>query len=151
MAAGNCHHFTYTPSELGWGGVWWQSPDGKPGDEPGVTIPEGATQISFTAWGAEGGELLSFGSGYGVADGFAVKLGAVELTTEPQTFTIDIAGVPYQDIAGALYWVTEAGDQAQEIFIWITCSSSTRPPRSTLAPSLARPQEQLKTAQRLIM
>ena len=113
-----CHHFSYTPGDLGWGGVWWQAPANNWGDEPGASIPAGATSISFRAWGANGGERLRFGSGYGGGkDEYAVELAEISLSTTPQVYTIDLAGVPYSDIAGGFFWVTNESDNNLEFYI----------------------------------
>jgi hypothetical protein len=108
-AVGNCHHFTFAGGDPGWGGVWWQSPEGNWGDDPGFPMPEGATRIHFVAWGAAGGEQVNFVAGYG-SDGFSVETGTVTLAAEPTTYTLEIAGVPYTDIAGGFGWVTEGAD-----------------------------------------
>ena len=108
---GTCHHFTHTLGEKGWGGVWWQNVDGNWGDASGYSVPTGLTRIQFTAWGNRGREIIHFLAGYGVADGFSVET-VVELTDKPQVYTIDIAGIPYQDIAGGFAWYStgESGD-----------------------------------------
>ena len=113
-----CHHFSYAPGDIGWGGVWWQSPENNWGDEPGVVIPEGLTSLTFRAWGATGGELLRFGSGYGGGDDeYAVEIAQVTLSTEPQIYSIDLAGVPYTDIAGGFFWVTDESETPLEFYI----------------------------------
>ena len=113
-----CHHFTYTPGDVGWGGVWWQAPSNNWGDLPGQPLPPGATSISFRAWGQAGGERLLFGSGYGgSSDSFAVELGEVSLEATPQTYQIDLAGITYEDIAGAFFWVTDESDEPIEFYI----------------------------------
>ncbi|MFN3202082.1 MAG: family 16 glycosylhydrolase [Bradymonadia bacterium] len=116
-AVGECHNFVYTPGMNGWGGVFWQSPQGNWGDDPGYLLPQGATRLQFTAWGAAGGERVSFQSGYGAADGYSVSTEFIELTNTPTTYTLDIAGVPYTDIAGGLAWFTEAADGPVEFYI----------------------------------
>ena len=113
-----CHHFTYTPAELSWGGVWWQSPENNWGDEPGTTIPPGMTSISFRAWGASGGERIKVGSGYGAGkDDYAVELAEITLSDSPQSYRIDLAGVPYDQIAGGFYWVTDEAESSIEFYI----------------------------------
>ena len=104
--AGLCHHFQYMPGAAGWGGVWWQSPEGNWGDAPGFAMPAGVTRVQFSAWGATGGERMRFLAGYGAADGFNVE-SAVTLTDTPTTYTLNLAGVPYTRIAGGFGWVTE--------------------------------------------
>ena len=115
-ALGLCHHFTYTAGDIGWGGVWWQHPEGNWGDGPGLSMPSGLTSVSFKAWGVSGAEELSFGVGYGAVDGFSVKLSSVTLETSPQRYVIDLAGVPVEQLAGGFYWATE-GDSAIEFYL----------------------------------
>jgi hypothetical protein len=110
-AAGNCNRFTWTPGDLGWGGVFWQYPAGNWGDTPGLEIPAGAAQISFLAWGSEGGEVVSFGAGYEEADGFAVSSGEVTLTAAPTRYRIDIRHIEYTTVAGGFSWVTGEGNE----------------------------------------
>ena len=116
-ATGECHHFVYTPAELGWAGVWWQGPEGNWGEDIGVALPTGLTTLTFTAWGGRGGELIEFGSGYGSTDGFAVSMEPFMLTDQPTRYSIDLAGIPVETIAGGFYWVAEAGDAPIEFYI----------------------------------
>ena len=115
-AAGLCHAFQYTRGAAGWGGVWWQSPDGNWGGAPGFAMPAGATRVQFSAWGAAGGERLTFLAGYGPADGFGVEA-TVELATTPTTYTLDLAGVPYTDIAGGFGWVADGVEAGLGFYI----------------------------------
>ncbi len=115
-AAGTCHHFVHTPGEAGWGGVWWQSPAGNWGDGPGYAMPAGATRVQFVAWGAAGGEVLTFGAGYGPADGFAVEQ-VVTLTDTPTTYSLDLAGVPYADIAGGFVWINQGAGGGVDFYV----------------------------------
>ena len=74
---GFCHLYTWTPTTEAWAGVYWQYPDGNWGDRPGLTVPEGATKITFQAWGANGGESVDFMVGMMPVDGFQVTRTAV--------------------------------------------------------------------------
>jgi|GEM_PF-790652 len=107
---GSCHAVTFTPGSGGWGGVFWQYPENnwkEAGDPPGLDVADGATKITFWAWGATGGEVVTFGAGY-AADGFERGTGEVTLTTTPTEYTIDLTGATYTEIAGAFSWVSAA-------------------------------------------
>jgi len=63
---GHCHHVDWTPGTNSWGGVVWQYPANNWGSSPGLPIPAGYAQVRFRAWGASGGEKVSFLAGLGV-------------------------------------------------------------------------------------
>jgi hypothetical protein len=104
---GNCHRYTWTPGAAMWAGVYWQYPDGNWGDLPGLPIPAGATKITFQAWGATGGEKLDFMAGMMSVDGFQVEQTAIELTTQPQGYTLDLGTTAYDKVVGGFGWVAK--------------------------------------------
>jgi hypothetical protein len=104
---GNCHRYTWTPSGTAWAGVYWQYPDGNWGDQPGLTIPAGATQIAFQAWGATGTEKVDFMVGMMAVDGFEVKQAEIVLTTTPTRYTLPLAGASYARVVGGFGWVAK--------------------------------------------
>jgi hypothetical protein len=101
---GNCHKFTWTPATVGWGGVYWQFPDGNWGDKQGLLVPAGATKISFQAWGKQGGEKVSFMAGMKAVDGFELKKENVVLTNMPSEYSIDLTGTSYVRVVGGFGW-----------------------------------------------
>jgi hypothetical protein len=109
---GNCHRYTWTPSGTAWAGVYWQYPDGNWGDKPGLTIPAGATKISFQAWGTTGHEKVDFMVGMMAVDGFQVTKAAIELTTTPQRYEIPLAGMSYMRVVGGFGWVAKDATSA---------------------------------------
>ena len=116
---GDCHGFTYTPGDPAWGGVFWQYPEDnwKDGSVKGLFIAAGASSVTFWAWGAVGGEVLKFGSGYGTADGFSRETAPITLTTTPTKYTVDLLGVSYTDVAGGFKWVSEGAGGAVTFYI----------------------------------
>ncbi len=94
--------------------MWWQSAAGNwagPNDPAGATIPSGYTELRFWAWGAHGGEALTFMAGIGLdsKDGFASKLD-VKLKAQPTQYTLGLAVVARlwrHDHAGAGEFVRE--------------------------------------------
>lgn len=115
-ARGLCHEFTWTPGALGWAGVFWQFPEGNWGAQPGLAIEPGATGVSFWAWGAEGGELVTFLAGMSDVDGFSQELFDVALTTTPTRYTIALGGVAYADVTGGFAWVANTALGADSRF-----------------------------------
>ncbi len=117
-AAGSCIGFTFTPAgecepggEAGFGGVWWQNPDGNWGDQPGLPMPPNVNTLTFQAWGAAGGEAPTFAAGYTGenADPVSGSTGEVTLGTDPMRFEIDMTGVGGQELAGGFSWVLAEG------------------------------------------
>jgi hypothetical protein len=110
---GHCHQFVWTPatgtSAAGWAGVFWQYPDGNwgTGSQAGLTIPAGATKVTFQAWGATGTEKVTFLTGMKPVDGFESKLAAVALTTTPTEYTLDLSSSTYGRVIGGFAWTAE--------------------------------------------
>lgn len=118
-AAGGCYKFVYTvpaPTK-GFAGVEWQANPGTIGynfgTASGVVPPPGATEASFYAKGAVGGEVVSFFVGAtGTApctDSVVTPASRVTLTTTWTRYTLPFAGQPYT--AGQVVgfaWTTSA-------------------------------------------
>ena len=78
-------------------GQVWQSPPNDWGDKPGGWNITGAKRLSFWARGEQGGEVASFqlgllGSDKKFFDSASAKREQVTLTTEWQSFQIDLSG-----------------------------------------------------------
>lgn len=109
-AEGVCRQFAWTRGAQGWAGVFWQYPDGNWGDLPGLPVPAGATEVTFYAWGAEGGEVVKFLVGIGDVDGFAVETADLTLTDAPAEYRVDVSGASIGDeVVGGFGWVS--GDE----------------------------------------
>lgn len=112
-ASGVCRSFTWTRGANGWGGVFWQYPDGNWGDAPGLPVPSGAVEVTFYAWGETGDEVVNFLVGIGDVDGFATESGPLALGTEPAQYTLSLDGLAVGDeVVGGFGWVTDTGDAA---------------------------------------
>jgi hypothetical protein len=114
---GNCHRFTLTKKDVGWGGIFWQYPDGNWGVLPGLDIPAGATRISFWAWGEKGGETVSFLVGIADADGFGIDSGPITLTKEPKQYFLSLRNATYTDVVGGFGW--SAGGMAAPVVFYV--------------------------------
>ena len=110
---GFCREFTWTKGTVGWGGVYWQYPDGNWGTAPGLPVPAGATEVTFYAWGATGEEVVNFLVGIGDVDGFAAETGPTALTSEPTEYRISLEGRTIgAEVVGGVGWVANTGDGA---------------------------------------
>jgi hypothetical protein len=118
---GACHAYTWTPTDNGWATVFWQFPPNNWGKEgiPGRAIPAGAKKISFYAWGAKGGESVSFGAGLSMVDSFEMKSPPFTLTKEPKQYSLSLADVNYGDkVISAFMWSTQpAGKDAVTFYV----------------------------------
>lgn len=120
-AMGACHHITWDGtkpdgSASGFTGAFWI--DGTGFDNlNGKAVAAGATEISFYAWGAAGGEVVEFGAGLAnAALGEAASVRRdIPLTTTPTRYFVrlDTFGA-YTDVYGAFIFSMGA---AGEIFI----------------------------------
>ncbi len=123
---GSCHKWSFTPMTLGldpttntmitYGGVFWLAGSATNwGTGPGVNVAPGAQTVKFSAWGASGGEVVTFSVGgvTGTACLDTVNFGTmgalkVTLTTTPTDYVINLAGQTYPDgVIGGFSWSTE--------------------------------------------
>lgn len=106
----------------GWGGVVWQDPANDWGNAAGGYDLRGATQLSFWARGANGGESVSFSFGlldrdkkfYDTANG---SLKDVSLTKEWRQYTLDVTGKALQRIKTGFCWVVGAKGQPVTFYL----------------------------------
>lgn len=119
-ARGDCYRFTYEAGPMLWAGVYWQYPPNNWGMSEGKAMPAGATQVSFYAAGAAGGEVLTIKIG-GIRDTmlpYSDTISAQEtftLTTEMTKYSVDLTGQSYDRVIGGFSWATaypEATDPA---------------------------------------
>lgn len=115
--SGYCHEVTFTTfgamPELTWGGVYWQFPSPNWGEQKGLSVPAGASKITFQARGDKGGEVVGFFAG-GVgateakphADTFKIDNRDITLTADWQTYELALpAGADYSGgVIGAFGW-----------------------------------------------
>ncbi len=107
-ARGTCYEFTYDETDTadlngnGFAGVIWLNGEGFGNNVPLLVAP-GATQVSFYAWGAVGGERVTFG--YNIQDGGpgASSPQPETLTTTPTRFTIPITA-DYETVEQPFFW-----------------------------------------------
>lgn len=116
-AIGECYKFTFQASMVegtgAYGGVFWQNTANNWGTGPGTKVAAGATKVNFKAWGAVGGETVTFSAG-GItglcSDGVNLGTGGgtqAVLTTTPTAYSVDLAGQTYPNgIIGGFVWST---------------------------------------------
>lgn len=114
-AAGSvCRRITFTPNGATFGGFYFQSPADNWGAEPGLEVAPGATQVTFRAWGAVGGESMKFGAGIDNqepnADGWNIESAAMLLGTTPTELSVSLSGIVYDRVVGGFLWVVETPD-----------------------------------------
>ena len=104
---GPCQRFTYRGgrrAEHGWAGVAWMHPrDNWSGRAPGVPVPSGAEAVELVAWGAQGGERVTFAVGSGAVDGFEQTL-RVELSPEPTRYRLRLDAGVREDVVYGFAW-----------------------------------------------
>jgi hypothetical protein len=116
---GLCHRITWKPGAKGWSGIYWQYPDGNWGTAAGHAIVPGATQISFWAWGAKGGEKVDFFSGINPPDGYKVETGDITLTTTPTQYFVKLQGAKYSAVVGAFGWSSGTSDGKTPVVFYV--------------------------------
>jgi hypothetical protein len=132
---GSCYVIRWSSTGKPWAGVYWQYPANNWGTEPGLMVAPGATQVSFYAKGAAGGEIIQFKTGgindpivtatgnYG--DTFAVTGPTATLSTTWTQYTISLTGATYpQGVLGAFVWVaaavvTDAGTTNDDLTFYV--------------------------------
>lgn len=108
---GVCREFTWNRGTVGWAGVYWQYPDSNWGTLPGLPVPSGATEITFYAWGATGGERVKFITGIPDADGFNTETEFFDLALTPNQYTLSLSDQTVgEEVTGAFGWVVDTGD-----------------------------------------
>ncbi|MEM1414448.1 MAG: glycoside hydrolase family 2 TIM barrel-domain containing protein [Myxococcota bacterium] len=107
--SGFCRRFRYRAGEAqdGWAAVAWMHPVGNwEGRSPGVRVPPNTRVVTFRAWGAEGGEKVSFFVGNWDVDHFSRELKDVVLETSPQSYRIELDAGLREEIVFGFGWVS---------------------------------------------
>lgn len=119
---GKCHAFTWAATDKGWASIFWQWPANNWGlhDLPGRPIPGGAKQVSFYAWGKQGGEAISFGAGLDGKDSFTIMAPPITLTTTPKQYTLSLDGVDYGSrVISSFMWSANQGSEGAEVTFYV--------------------------------
>ena len=107
---GQCHRFIWDGMDGAFTGTFWTDGEGFV-DLNGLPVQSGATEVQFYAWGAVGGEAITFGAGIGDAelDGAEARR-LITLTTAPTLYTVSLAALAgYTDVYGPFIWAADTG------------------------------------------
>jgi hypothetical protein len=126
---GECYKFSFQASMLegtgAYGGVFWQNVANNWGTSPGTKVTAGATKVKFKAWGAAGGESVTFNAG-GISGGLCtdgVNLGSgtpQTLTTTPTEYEVSLAGQSYPNgIIGGFVWSTAVTSVEEMVVFYV--------------------------------
>ena len=123
-AVGECHRLV------------WSGRDSEGGTSPAFTgdfwtiggafaslqsrlVQRGATALSFVAWGANGGERISFGAGLAANDG-ADDTRLITLTTQPTRYTVPfIRLINYDEVFSPFGWSAVNGNNPNGFIVYV--------------------------------
>jgi hypothetical protein len=121
---GKCIRISWQPSTAEWVGLYWQSPAGNWGVQPGRSI-EGASKIVFWASGQNGGEVVEFkaggirAQGMPYKDSFEAGLGAVRLTNSWRLYQINLTGRNLTSVIGGFGWTARKSANAGTMVFYL--------------------------------
>ncbi len=118
--AGQCHRFTWDGTGGGFTGTFWTDGDGFT-DLNSKAIQPGATEVSFYAWGANGGEVIEFGAGIpdAVFDGAADRV-FITLTATPTAYAVRLSNLAnYSAVYGPFIWAASSGNNPTGVEFFI--------------------------------
>ncbi|MCA9619822.1 MAG: hypothetical protein KC731_12435 [Myxococcales bacterium] len=111
---GVCHHITHPGGAGTFTGAFWIN-GGSFEDINPVAVEPGATEVTFYAWGASGGEVVEVGAGLGDADG-AEDRRQITLTPTPTQYSVPLTNLAgYTEINAA--FIFAVGEAAVELYI----------------------------------
>jgi hypothetical protein len=133
---GACHQFTFQAlatagdPPAAFGGIFWQGPADNWGALPGIAVAPGAVAARFRAWGAAGGEVVSFNAG-GINDPNLACRDSVDrggpgsnvsltLTTTPTDYAIPLTGETYEKgVLGAFNWAVAVTSTDEQVSFFV--------------------------------
>jgi exo-beta-1,3-glucanase (GH17 family) len=131
---GVCHRFTWNGMGGAFTGTFWT--DGEAFTNlNGLLVEGGATEVSFYAWSAAGGEKIEFGAGLGDAQWDGAEDRAIfTLTTTPTMYSVPLTNLAgYTDVFGPFIWGADNTDNPNgfEFYVddikWIQGGGELRP------------------------
>jgi len=119
-----CTRFSWEPRTSTWAGLYWQSPAGNWGVQPGRSVV-GATKVTFWAAGENGHEVVEFKVGglrtltLPYKDSFAATRGLVRLSPGWRQYEISIKGQNLTSVIGAFAWVAQKANNAGTVTFYL--------------------------------
>ncbi|MDD5617739.1 MAG: hypothetical protein PHG69_01460 [Candidatus Omnitrophica bacterium] len=121
-----CIKMTYTARKTqgqGWTGVYWQNPANNWGSKKGGFDLTGMTKLSVWLKGAKGGEIIDkivVGGVKGIyPDTTETAFGPIQLTSDWQEYTINLAGKDLSYVSGGFCWVANADSNPEGMTFYI--------------------------------
>ncbi|HKW96104.1 MAG TPA: hypothetical protein VJN43_00150 [Bryobacteraceae bacterium] len=121
---GKCIRISWQPRRSTWAGLYWQSPAGNWGTQPGRNV-EGATRVVFWAAGDLGSEVVEFRAGglrtmnLPYKDSFGVSLGAVRLSGAWRRYEISLRAQKLSSVIGAFAWVVRKASNPSVVTFYL--------------------------------
>ena len=104
----SCVKVTYSPSNEGWGGVFWQFPANNWCKKNGKDLSDkGFTKLTFWVKGENGGENVKFKFGHD-CDEEAKDAETVVLEKQWKQYSIDLNGLKLTNVTGAFAWIVDS-------------------------------------------
>ncbi len=130
FSGATCIKITYSAKRTqgkGWAGIYWQSPPNNWGNRKGGFDLTGFNKLVFRAKGAKGGEIITkvkvggIGIGAEVAypDSSEKETGPIQLTSEWQEYSVNLAGLDLSYISGGFCIILTADHNPQGAVIYL--------------------------------
>jgi hypothetical protein len=119
-----CTRISWEPRTSTWAGLYWQSPAGNWGVQPGKSVV-GATRVTFWAAGESGHEMVEFRVGglrtltSPYKDSFAATRGLVQLTPGWRQYEINLRGQNLTSVIGAFAWVVRKANNVGTVTFYL--------------------------------
>ncbi len=121
---GKCTRISWEPRTASWTGLYWQSPGGNWGSQPGRAVI-GATRVVFWASGQNGSEVVEFKAGglrtlsAPYKDSFATTTGPVRLNTLWRRYEMNLRGQNLTSVIGAFAWIVRKGNNVGTVTFYL--------------------------------
>lgn len=117
---GDCHRFIWGEGMGDSTGAFWIVGDGLEASEA-LTVPPGATQLHFYAWGRRGGEEMVFGAGIpDSAFDQAQDRRSLSLTTQPTAYSIRLDNLEGRaEVFGGFFWSAFASSNPEGLEVYV--------------------------------
>ena len=121
---GKCLRISWEPRSASWAGLYWQSPAGNWGSQPGRSVVD-ATKVVFWAAGQLGSEVVEFKAGRlrtlssPYKDSFGATTGPIRLTTAWRRYEISLRGQNLTSVIGAFAWIARKANNLGTVTFYL--------------------------------